>query len=217
MSDVNNLLLLSVLALGLYVVTTGHLTTCVRAIGVQGAFLAALPVTLWGLAPGAHVLHAGLMSLGTLVIKSLVVPALLLRTIRRTEVRREVEPFVSLHVSALLGGVLVALAFWMSTVLPVPHAAPSPLLIPVAFATIFLGFLVVVSRKKAITQVVGYLLLENGIFVFGQSIAPEIPFVVELGLLLDLLVGVFVFGITIHHIRRAFDDISVDAMATLRD
>lgn len=217
MTEINDLLLLGALVLALAIVTTGQLPACVRAVGFQGAVLAVLPLTLWGAPAGARTVHLVLMSLGTFAIKAVLVPALLLRTIRKTEVRREVEPYVSLHASALIAGVLVALSFWLSHLLPLPSPAPTPLLAPVAFASIFLGFFVVVSRKKAITQVVGYLMLENGIFIFGQSLAPEIPFVVELGLLLDLLVGVFVFGITIHHIRRAFDDISVDALASLKD
>jgi hydrogenase-4 component E len=74
-----------------------------------------------------------------------------------------------------------------------------------------------VSRKKAVTQVVGYLMLENGIFIFGQTLVRQIPFAVELGILLDLLVGVFVMGIAIHHISRAFDHIDTELLSALKD
>ena len=73
---------------------------------------------------------------------------------------------------------------------------------PAAIANVLLGFLLLVARRKAITQVVGYLVLENGVFVFGLGLAAEQPILVELGVLLDLLVGVFVMGIAIHHISR---------------
>ena len=80
-----------------------------------------------------------------------------------------------------------------------------------------LGFLILVTRRKAVTQVVGYLMLDNGIFIFGQTLAEAVPMVVELGILLDLLVAVFVMGIAIHHISREFDHIDTRALASLRD
>ncbi|HCF62466.1 MAG TPA: hydrogenase, partial [Myxococcales bacterium] len=162
-------------------------------------------------------LHVGLLSLGTLLLKAVIIPGLLLRTMRTANVRREVEPFISLHTSVLIGAVMVGVAFWMGSVLTLPRPAPATLLVPVALATLLLGFLVIVSRRKAITQVLGYLMLENGIYVFGQCLARDMPFVVELGILLDVLVGVFVMGIAIHHISREFDNIDTDELSTLRD
>jgi hydrogenase-4 component E len=79
-----------------------------------------------------------------------------------------------------------------------------------------IGFLVLVSRRKALTQVIGYLVIENGVYVFGQSVAAQMPFLVELGILLDLLVGVFVMGIVIHQINREFDHIDVDQLNLLK-
>jgi hydrogenase-4 component E len=105
----------------------------------------------------------------------------------------------------------------MGSALKLPHPAPTALVVPVALATLLVGFLVLVTRRKAITQVVGYLILENGIFIFGQCLTSEMPVLVELGILLDVLVGVFVMGIAIHHISREFDDIDTDALTTLRD
>jgi hydrogenase-4 component E len=129
----------------------------------------------------------------------------------------EAEPVVSLHLSVILAAALVGVAFWIGGALVLPWPAPSRLVVPIALATTLLGFLVIVTRRKAVTQVVGYLMLENGVFVFGQALARELPFVVELGILLDVLVGVFVMGIAIHHISREFDHIDVDALSTLRD
>ena len=80
-----------------------------------------------------------------------------------------------------------------------------------------LGFLVLVSRRQAVTQVVGYLMLENGVFIFGQTLVEEIPFAVELGILLDLLVGVFVMGIAIYHISREFEHIDTELLSSLKD
>jgi len=221
MTGYADFILLVVLVLDLYVVATSRLASCVHALAFQGVALALLSVALW--APSykggldGQLLHLALMSVGTLLVKSWVIPQLMLRAIREANVRREVEPFVSLHLSVLIAAVLVGISFWLASVLVLPIPAPTTLLVPVAFATVLVGFLVLVSRKKAVTQVVGYLMLENGIFIFGQTLVRQIPFAVELGILLDLLVGVFVMGIAIHHISRAFDHIDTELLSALKD
>jgi len=212
-----DLLLLAVVALDLYIVATGRLHSLVRSSALQGAALALLPVALWGLESQARVLHILLMSVGTFAIKVIVIPLLLRRAIREANVRREVDPFISLHGSLLLGAALVGISFWLASLLSLPQPAPSGLLLPAAFSTLLLGFLVLVTRRKAVTQVVGYLMLENGVFLFGQMLARDLPFAVELGILLDLLVGVFVMGIAIHHISREFDHIDTERLAVLKE
>lgn len=215
MKGLADVLLLVVIGLSIMMVATSRLQSCVRAVALQGVLLSLLPLVFHGL--GGIGLHVAAIATGTLVLKGLVIPWLLFRTMHEANVRREVEPWVSLHVSILIAAGLVGLSFWLSTILVMPMPVASPLLVPAAFATLLLGFLVVVSRKKAITQVIGYLGLENGVFLFGQCLVQETPLVVELGLLLDLFVGVFVFGIAIHHIQREFENIDTDEMTTLRD
>jgi hydrogenase-4 component E len=210
-------LLLLVAALSLGIVATSRLVSCVRASALQGVALSLLPIALWGGALDRHLVPVVLMSLGALAVKAVVIPILLSRAIREANVRREVEPFISLHFSVLVAAALVGFSFWLATVLVLPRPAPSTLLVPVAFATLLVGFLVLVSRRQAVTQVVGYLMLENGVFIFGQTLVEEIPFAVELGILLDLLVGVFVMGIAIYHISREFDHIDTELLSALKD
>jgi hydrogenase-4 component E len=210
-------LLLLVLVLSLTIVATSRLASCVRASALQGVALSLLPLALWGGALDRHLVPVVLMSLGALAVKAVVIPILLSRAIREANVRREVEPFISLHFSVLVAAALVGFSFWLATVLVLPRPAPSTLLVPVAFATLLVGFLVLVSRRQAVTQVVGYLMLENGVFIFGQTLVDEIPFAVELGILLDLLVGVFVMGIAIYHISREFDHIDTERLSALKD
>ena len=214
MREIPDLLLLAVIALDLYMVATGRLHSLVQSSALQGVALAILPVALWGGESPSHLAHALLMSLGTLAIKVIVIPGLLRRALREANVRREVDPFVSLHGSLLIAACLVGISFWLATFLTLPRPAPTTLLVPAAFSTLLLGFLVLVTRRKAVTQVVGYLMLENGVFLFGQTLARDLPFVVELGILLDLLVGVFVMGIAIHHISREFDHIDTERLAS---
>ncbi len=208
-------LLLLVLVAGLFIVASGRLAACVRATAFQGALLAALPLVLWG--GRLPAVHLAVMSVGALVVKAIVIPSLLQRAARESGARREVEPYVSLHASVLLGAGLVGLSLWLARVLVLPVPVAATLLVPAAFATALLGFLMLVARKYAVTQVVGYLMLDNGIFIFGQCLAGALPIVVELGILLDLLVAVFVMGIAIYHISREFDHIDTRALATLHD
>ena len=91
------------------------------------------------------------------------------------------------------------------------------LLVPASLATVWTGFLLLTTRKKAIMQVLGYLLLENGIYLFGLLLLKAMPELVEVGVLLDLFTGVFVMGIIIHHISREFASISTEHLTSLRD
>ena len=203
--------------LDLYIVASSRLSSCVQAMALQGVALALLPIALWGHSFGGQIIHVALLSVGALVVKALLIPFLLFRAIREANVRREAEPFISLHVSVLIAAVLVGISFWLASMLVLPRPAPTTLLVPIAFATLLVGFLILVVRRKAVTQVVGYLMLENGIFIFGQTLVEEIPFAVELGILLDVLVGVFVMGIAIHHISREFDHIDTELLSALKD
>lgn len=217
MKDYADLLLLLVAISNLYIVATSRLNSCVRASAIQGAALALLPLVLWTSGFNVQLFHLAVICAGTLAIKAIVIPILVSRAIREANVRREVDPSVSLHSSILLAGLLMGISFWMSTVLVLPQPAPTTLLVPVAFATLLTGFLVLISRRQAITHVIGYLLIENGVFIFGQTLAREVPFAVELGILLDLLVGIFVMGIAINHISREFDHIDTELLSTLKD
>ena len=90
-------------------------------------------------------------------------------------------------------------------------------LVPAAFATVFCGFLILTTRKKAITQIAGYMILENGIFLFGLLLLDALPLMVEIGVLLDLLVGIFVMGIVLHHIQRTFSTVDTVQFSTLKE
>lgn len=217
MTGYADFLLLVVAFLDLYIVSTSRLASCVRASALQGVALALLTLALAGPGPSGQMVHVTLLSLGALVVKAVLIPFLLFRAIREAGVRREVEPSISLHLSILVAAALVGISFWLATVLVLPRPAPTTLLVPVAFSTLLVGFLVLVGRRQAVTQVVGYLMLENGIFIFGQTLVEEIPFAVELSILLDVLVGVFVMGIAINHISREFEHIDTELLSDLKD
>jgi hydrogenase-4 component E len=212
MQPPHELLLLLVILTDFWVLGATRLTSTIRATAVQGALLSALPLALY---PSLSLHTMGLV-VGTFVIKVVVLPLFLFRAIREAAVRREIEPLIGFTASVLLGAAVVALAFVIAPRLPLPELK-SELLVPVALSTVMMGLLVLITRTKAVTQVVGYLVLENGVFVFGLSQAERVPFLVELGVLLDVFVGVFIMGIVVFHINREFDSLDSARLTELRD
>ena len=212
MHPFHDVLLLLVILTDFWVLGTTRLSSTIRATALQGALLAALPAALY-----PHFsLHIIGLAIGTLLVKAIVLPHFLTLAIREAAVRREIEPLIGFTASLMLGAAAVALSFAIAPRLELPGVS-SAMLIPVALSTVIIGLLVLTTRNKALTQVVGYLLLENGIYVFGLSQAERVPFLVELGVLLDVFAGVFIMGIVVFHINREFDSLDSARLTELRD
>ncbi|NOT02844.1 MAG: hydrogenase [Phycisphaerales bacterium] len=215
-SVMDSILILAAL-LNLAMLATSRMAACIRTFAVQSLLLALLPVAVGfshDAAPGVHVFA---IAAGTMGLKVLLIPWILLRVLRSGEIHREVEPFIGFTASVLLGALIIVASFAFADGMPLPSRAPTDLLVPVAVATLFNGLLILVSRAKAITQVLGYLVVENGVFVFGLLLLDQTPALVELGILLDLFVGVFIMGIVVYHIRREFDHMDTHLLDALRE
>jgi len=161
--------------------------------------------------------HLLLLALVMIVVKGFVIPVLLFRAIRLADIRWSIDPLIGVVPTLLLGAAGTGLAMLFATTLPLKPGHTSNLVVPASFATVLAGFLILTTRRKALTQVLGYLLLENGIFIFGLLLVGAIPFLVEVGVLLDLFVGVFVMGIIINHVSRAFPSTDTEHLSALRE
>ena len=209
-----DLLLILVVLTNLRVLGSSRLGACIRTTAVQGVLLGLLPL----LAHTPHLtIHTVLLAAGSMALKGVVFPWLLFRAIREADVQREIEPYIGYNLSLLLGMAAIAAAVWLSQRLPLPAAAPSPWIVPTSLFSILAGLVLIIGRKKAISQVLGFLVMENGIYTFGVGLVHETSFLVELGVLLDVFVGVFVMGITLFHISREFDHIDADQLNLLED
>ena len=184
----------------------------IRTLAWQGVLLGLVP-----LCAGEYDWRVLGLSGLIIVLKGLLFPYFLRRVLRDISDRREVEPFIGYAASILLGILFLGISLWLGTALNIPDQARYALFVPTAFFTIFTGFLLLISRRKALTQVMGYIVLENGIFIFGTGLAGKAPFLVEMGILLDVFVAVFIMGIMIFHINREFDDIDTFQMTVLKD
>ncbi len=200
----------------LAMVESSRLKSCILLVAFQGVALGFLPM-LTAMHGGGAGWHQFAVAAVSILLKGVVFPVLLLRALRESGVRREIEPFVGYNLSIIMGVAALGASIWLAGFLHPPSAGAPALAVPLAFFTIYIGLFIITARKKAITQVIGYLVLENGIFTFGFAAMPHAPFVVELGILLDLLVAVFVMGIMIFHISATFDHIDVSQMRELED
>ncbi len=206
-------LLVLLVVTSLKLLGSSRLGSCIRTVAFQGVLLGFLPLLAHPENVGRRLLFMTAAAAG---LKGVVFPWLLFRALQGARVRREVEPFVG-YTSSILAGVLALIgSLWVGSRLRLPEPPASSLLLPVALSTMLVGLFLIVSRRKALSQVLGYLVFENGIYAFGVGVAYEAPLLVELGVLLDVFVGVFVMGIAIFHIRREFDSIDTTRLEALR-
>jgi hydrogenase-4 component E len=213
-------MLILALALNFVALGVSRIRAVINAVAFQGIVLGLLPLLVHaerdhGILETAAILglRGFLLMAATIALKGFIIPSLLFRAMREANIQHEVRPVINYMSSLLLGALGTGLALVFSGTLPLADTHSTYLLVPASLATVWTGFLLLTTRKKAIMQVLGYLLLENGIFLFGLLLLEAdqaFAFLVEAGILLDLFTGVFVMGIIIHHINREFASISTE-------
>lgn len=213
MTNTLNLLIGLAVGLNLVALASSRLPSVIRAAAIQGMVLGVLPLLL---EEKFHWLVA-VVSVGTVAVKGFVIPSLLRRALRAANIDREMQPLLGYVPSLLLGAAAMIGAMALSEALPLRGEHAHSLLVPGAFATVICGFLLLMGRTKAITQVCGYLILENGIYLFGLLLIGSTPLLVEAGILLDLTVAVFVIGIIVDRIQREFDTLDTTKLTSLRE
>lgn len=191
-----------------------ELAAIVRLLVAQGVLIAALAALL-GVRESSGELY--LAALGVLVLKAFVLPAVLRRVLAESGEARETEPLVNVTASLLAAALLTLLAYWLSG--PLVALAPSPATraLPVGLAVVLMGFFMLVTRRRALSQVVGFLLLDNGIATTAFLATAGVPLVVELGVSLDVLLVVLVLQIVVARMRLTFGRTDLDELRELRD
>lgn len=153
----------------------------------------------------------------TLVLKALLIPWILRRLVRKLQIKGEVEPLINVPTTLLIGIGLAVISFKVS--LPISVFAHGVVrgMLGIALASLLIAFLMMITRRKAITQVVGFLAMENGLFLAATSATHGMPMVVELGIALDLLVGIVVLGVFLFQIRDQFDSLDIHHLEQLKE
>ncbi len=191
-----------------------RIVSLVNLLAMQGAALSAATLLVaWRTGQG----HLYLSAILTVALKVAFLPWLLHRLIRRLEVYWETEPLLNISGTMLVGLVVVVFAFGLAQ--PITHLASTSMrdAIGIAIAVVLLAFLMMITRRKAMSQVVGFLSMENGLFFGAMSATYGMPMVVELGVALDVLVAMLVLGVFFFQIREQFDSLDLHHLERLTD
>jgi hydrogenase-4 component E len=210
MDIVSVLLILSCLVL----LGSSRLHVAIRVVAAQGFLLGVLPLlrSLNGLSFGI-----GVLAVSTVVSKGILLPWLMGVCLRNSGIRREIQPFIGFSTSLLCGTALLALAVWITVRLQTMPGEVPAILLTSSFFLVLVGLFLMVTRRKAITQSLAYLVMENGVYAVGVSMSLDFPFVVELGILLDVFVGVFLMGNLLFHLDHEFEHLDADKLTELSD
>ena len=154
---------------------------------------------------------------GLLLLKGLVIPRLLKQMARRFAAERELEPYVNTATSLLIGGLLVLLAYVVTSPLVSVSRLPTRTGMPLAMGLVFVSLFVIISRKKALTQVLGFLMLENAIALLAVLGTHGIPIIVEIGVFLDVALGFIVMQVFVYQIHETFESLDVGQLNRLRE
>jgi hydrogenase-4 component E len=191
-----------------------RIVTLVNLLALQGAVLC-LATLLLAWRTGAS--HLYISALLTLALKVAFLPWLLRRLIRRLEVYWDTEPMINMGTTMLLGLLIVIFAFGLAQPISALASTSTKNSIGVAVAVILLAFLTMITRKKAMSQIVGFLSMENGLFFAAMSATYGMPMVVEFGVALDVLVAMLVLGVFFFQIRERFESLDLHHFESLKE
>ena len=192
-----------VVFLALIILSNYRVAAMIKVFAIQSFILGLLPFFLHVSGISSRVV---MISLVTIILKAGLVPFILFWAIRHVSMRSEIKPILGFGSSIIWGAMVIAGAFWVSLSLKLPGTPFSDLILPCSLSTVLLGFMIMVTRTRAVTQVLGYLILENGIFLFAVSLFDEMPALIEMGVLLDIFVAVFIMAIVVNHINEEFEN-----------
>lgn len=208
-----DLLVVPLLGLGLASVASYRLVTSTWLLALQSLLLAAVVFAI-ALATGAwHVYAAGIL---TLVVKVIVGPGVLLKVLQGVRQRRELDPLLSKRLALLIASGLVLVAYRAAGELRLPDTVASQHALPVSLALMLLGLFLMLSRRKALFQVVGLITMENGVYLAALVATHGLPLAVELAVFVDLLLGLVLMGVFVSRISESFESIDTDRLRTLR-
>lgn len=209
-----NLCAAVILLLAFAMLAQRRIVQLVDLFALQGFTLVLATLVMAGKTGQHHLFwSAGL----TFILKVILLPWILRLLIHRLHIKAEVEPLVNIPTTMLIGLGLVVISFNVATPISLLSSTIARGTLGIALASVMLAFLMMITRRKAITQVVGFLAMENGLFLAATSATYGMPMVVELGIALDVLVGMIILGVFFFQIRDQFDSLDIHHMEQLKE
>jgi len=209
-----NLLAALLLLIGFAMLAQRRILTLIHLFAWQGVVLAASTLIVAHSTGQTHLYFSAAL---TVALKVLLIPWVLHRLIDRLNIRWDVETLINIPTTMLIGIALAIFAFALATPISQLASTITRSTLGIALASVLLSFLMMIVRRKAVPQVIGFLAMENGLFFAATSATYGMPLVVELGVALDVLVGTFIFGIFFFHIREQFDSLDIRHMEKLKE
>jgi len=196
----------------LYLGIAHRLLTYIKILAIQG-------VILFGIAfielIEINAANLTFVLLETIVIKAIAIPLFLNYVMKRNRITRDAEPFLPNFVSLIIITLIIIATFILSNA--IDDSRISKIYFVVALSTLFTGLYIIVTRHKIITHVMGYLVIENGVFILSLALGNEMPVLVNLGILLDVFASVFLLGIFVNRVGDVLKDVDVDQLKSLKD
>lgn len=195
-----------------YIAIANRMLTYLKVLAFQGVLLFAVVfLQLSEINP----VNLALILLETIVFKSVAVPLFMAYVLKRNRITREAEPFLPNFVSLIITTLIVVVTILLAN--GVKDAHLDKIFFVVALSSLFVGLYFIATRRKIITHVIGYLIIENGVFVLSLAVGNEMPMLVNLGIMLDIFASVLILGIFLNKIGDVFKDIDVNQLSNLKD
>lgn len=197
-----------------YVAVSSRMEAYIKMLAAQGALLFA--VSLQSISPSDYLTFSFII-LETLALKTAVIPLYLMKVIRENEIQRESTPSIPNLYSLMIVSAITAVGFLFAFWLTGARQPVNPLFFGGAISVILASLFIIMTRKKLITHIIAFIFLENGIFLLSLSVAQEMPFIVNLGVMLDIFAWVLLAGIFVKMIQTSFTGQNIDSLKGLRD
>ncbi|MDD3463745.1 MAG: hypothetical protein PHW07_08950 [Sulfurospirillaceae bacterium] len=207
-----NTILLFVLLINMFILGSNRIITAIKAVAIQGVILAFLAFFFKETTDSDAFLFIIIIA-----VKGFIIPYLLIKATKMADINQEMTPLIGYVPTMFIDALSVFLSFFVASKLPLLPAHQETIIVPVFFATLMSGMLLIISRQKAITQVVGYLIMENGVFILSSMLTGSVTLLAEIGVLLDVLAGVFIMGIMLNHIATTFEKGDAVKLTSLRE
>jgi hydrogenase-4 component E len=213
MSDLSYFILIIIMLMNFMLIASNNIHNCIKLVAIQGALNGILSFIF----PSEHItLTVIIISIVTIMLKGIFFPLFLFYALKKVSIGKEIKHLIGYKISMLISLFALVLAFWLAHHLFLPTHI-SFFIVAASFFTTFIGLFLIIGRVKAINQVLGYLVLENGIALFSFAFLIHRPLLVEIGILLDVFVAIFVMGITIFYINKEFDHINTHKLSDLKE